>query len=570
MSRTPCEDGPAARRLPILIDRASARLHTGHPVPLRGADWRFLLPSVPECTFRHLVLIGGRAGLAERIVEAGIADQVSDVLPAERSADAVAILRGGRTSWREIAGCLVPGGVLYSEVGRRSLGYLVSRPDRLRRSLREAGLFPTGLYAVLPDFADHRAYLPLDISGALGWYVRTLYSAFSPWQHLLEAGLRGATGLDGRRFAAYAPRLAVTAVAGESRYQPPSVLAHPALPAELRGRELHPALLTSGGDRVVMLPFAVGGMQPEAVLKVPRLPGFSGRTENEQATLATIRSRLDPALRSTVPRPLGTLRLDGVTVGIESYAPGESLFRSSERWGVPRQDKVKDLRLATEWLTTFHLQAQVSRLPWDAAGRNQWMEGPFDAYRQAFELTGGEERLFAAARVHADSLDGTPFPLVMQHRDFTVWNITRSGSDLAVLDWEGCRVGPALCDLLHFVTHWHETVRHAHDEAARQRSFRKLLFEPHREDLFRRAIYHEIGRYMEQLEIDRRYLPLLLVYTWVELTLRRFDQQRVQGESLLDVRADNRNFPFVAILAHHVEQLFAEEDFLRSHRLGRE
>jgi SAM-dependent methyltransferase len=532
---------------------------TGGRAPLRFADWRFLLPHPPDGQFQRLVLLGGPVGLAERVIEVGLARHVSHTIPLERSADAVIVLHGARAALREIARCLLPSGVLYCEIDRRSLGFLASTPDRIRRSIRKVGLFPTAMYAVVPDFSDHRMYLPLDIPGALRWYVTTLYNAFSPWQYLLKAGLGVVTGLDGRRFAPFAPRLAVTAVAGQARPSAPSVLEHPALPPELQGLGLRPLLLTYGGDRVVMLPFAAGSIQPAAVLKVPKLPGFNGRTENEQATLRHLWSRLDPTMRRSIPRSLGTLRCGEVTVGIESYAPGQLLFRSSERWGASRQERLNDLRLAAAWLGEFHLQAQVCRPSWGASESSQWVEGPFDAYRRAFGITGSEERLFAEAREYAISLTGTPLPIVLQHRDFTVWNIARFGRQLGVLDWEGSRPGPALCDLLHFVTHWYEIVRHAHHEAARQRCFRRLLFEPDQGDPFCEAVHHVLARYMERLDMNRRFFPLLLVYTWVELALRRSDQQRLQEETYPDPRDGNRNFAFLAILAEHVEQLFAED-----------
>jgi aminoglycoside phosphotransferase (APT) family kinase protein len=318
-------------------------------------------------------------------------------------------------------------------------------------------------------------------------------------------------------------------------------------------------MLTHGGDRVVILPFAGDGARPAAVLKVPRLPGFNGRTENEHETLRTLRSRLDPLLRDSVPRPLGTLRHGEITVGIESYAPGELLFRSMERWGTSRQQRLDDLTLAGAWLAEFHFQSQVSRTPWGEAEVSQWVEGPFDAYRRAFGSTEQERRLFADAREYAGSLDGTPLPIVLQHRDFTVWNIARSGRALAVFDWEGCRPGPALCDLLHFVTHWYEAVHHAHHEAARQHSFRRLFFEPDRRETFSEAAHRAVAQYMQRLDIGRRLLPLLLVYTWVELALRRFDQQRLQEETASAPREGNRYLGIVAILADGRQRLFGRE-----------
>jgi aminoglycoside phosphotransferase (APT) family kinase protein len=184
--------------------------------------------------------------------------------------------------------------------------------------------------------------------------------------------------------------------------------------------------------------------------------------------------------------------------------------------------------------------------------------GPFEAYRQVFGVTDLEDQLFSLTRAYVTSIAGRPLPIVLQHRDFTVWNIARNGRELAVLDWEGTRPGPALCDLLHFVAHWYDTVHHAYDEAARQRCFRRLLFEPVHGDPFRKPVHDMIAGYMDRLGMDRRFLPLLLVYTWVELALRRADQQRLQEEPHSDSRVSNRYRAFVAILAQHAEQLFSD------------
>ena len=525
--------------------------------PLRAVDWRFLLPHPPDGRFRHLVLLGDMPGLADRILEVGLARQVSDIIPEGRSVDAVVVHHRAHPMLAQIARCLVPGGMLYYEVDRRWLGPSASTPSRIRRSLRKVGLSPTALYAVMPDFSEHRMYLPLDIPGALRWYTDTLYNSFTPWHHLLLAGLRGVTGLDGRRFAFFAPRLAFTAVAGRDQPRAASILEHEHLPAELQGRVLRPLLLTHGGDRVVMLPFGSSSTEPAAVLKVPRLPGFNGRTEHEQATLTDLRTRLDAALRRSIPRSLGVFRSGAISVGVESYAPGELLFRSTENWGRPRQERHDDLRRASRWLEEFHLQTLIGRPLWGSSEISQWVEKPFVAYERAFGLLDSEERLFEQTRKCASRLTGTPLPLVLQHRDFTVWNITRSGDALTVLDWEGSRPGPALCDLLHFVTHWYEAVRHAHDEPGRQRSFRKLFFDPPPGDASRQTVHEVLAEYMKRLHVDNGFFPLLMVYTWVELALRRSEQQLLQEEVQPDPRDGNRSLAFVAMLARHAQQLFA-------------
>jgi aminoglycoside phosphotransferase (APT) family kinase protein len=103
------------------------------------------------------------------------------------------------------------------------------------------------------------------------------------------------------------------------------------------------------------------------------------------------------------------------------------------------------------------------------------------------------------------------FPIVWQHRDFTPWNVLRnSGGHLSVLDWEGARPGPALFDLLHFVSHWDEMEADAVTPEERLRAF--VRGAP--------ASRREIARYCERLGIDPRFVPLLMVYTRVEIALR--------------------------------------------------
>jgi hypothetical protein len=52
-------------------------------------------------------------------------------------------------------------------------------------------------------------------------------------------------------------------------------------------------------------------------------------------------------------------------------------------------------------------------------------------------------------------------------------------------------------------------------------------------------------------------LPVLMVYMWVELALRRSDQQGLQDEAHSNSHGGNRSLAFVAILARHAERFFA-------------
>jgi N-acetylglucosaminyl-diphospho-decaprenol L-rhamnosyltransferase len=433
-------------------------------------DWRFLLP---QRKFNHLVLLGGSPEMAEQL--RGIAERVSEVL---EQADAVAVLRGAGVSPAEAARCLAPGGWLYWESDeRRSLRSPWAVPGRAIDRLRACGLNVAGVWAVWPTFERHQAYVPIE---ALGWYGRTHYPTGAFRERAIGRALRMMSGALMTRF------FAITAVAG---------------PAE---DVLRPVLLAHGAERVILLPFP-----PDRVIKVPRDPAFNEKTAREQETLRQIRSLLDAETARAVPEPRGTARYGEVVASVESYAPGRSMILTGGR--------ESDLHLASEWLTRFHLQTTLRREPWD--GRE--VEKAFSAFVGAGlaparegvnpSPTSKEEELFALALARSRELEGVPFPIVWRHRDFTPWNLLRAwGGRLSVLDWEGAQPGLALCDLLHFVSHWDELAAGATDPQARLRAF----------SLGAPASYRQVTRYCDRLGIDHRFIPLLRVYTRVEIALR--------------------------------------------------
>lgn len=530
-------------------------------VTLRRADWRFLLPGPPAQEFQHLVLLGGSPELAERLIEVGLTRRVSCSLPMERLADAVVVLHDApATAFNRAIDCLLPGGVFYCEVNRRQPDSLTRTPGRVYRSLLAKELTPTGLYWTMPDFDHCKRYLPMDVPGAFDWYLETLFVSGTPWHRLLEIGLRLGLGRNSRRFAAFAPCFSVTAIAGTAENLAPSVLAHPALPLQLQNPKLRPLLLTSGqddGSRVIVLPFAPGAPQPIAVLKVARLANFNTNTAREQVMMAELRSRLSPSLRRTIPQPLGTFCYSRLRVGVESYAAGRSLLVSGLQWPARLERRTEELRLAATWLGDFHQQAQISRLQWNDVEVGRWIERPLAVYTRAFGTTVAEEHLFAAVRRQARALVGASLPIVWQHNDFGPWNIHRAGQALTVIDWEFSdrqqdRFGPVLCDLLYFVTHWSYLARRLSGETAELRGFRELFCGPSVDEVVTAARV-VIAEYITRLDLDRRFLPLLLVYTWIQRALDRYERQKTLGELDENSRSGNRYVQYVSLLAQHIE-----------------
>jgi aminoglycoside phosphotransferase (APT) family kinase protein len=295
----------------------------------------------------------------------------------------------------------------------------------------------------------------------------------------------------------------------------------------------------------------VGG-EPVAIVKVPRLPVFNGRTANEQQVLSWLARTLDTRLRDTVPEPLGLVAYRGLDVAIEYFRPGTPIWRSIRQWRRSLDSKVSDLRAAACWLADFHRQTEISRSPWGVDEATRWVNAPLEAYQHAFGVTAAEQALFARARSYAATLGGTPFPIVWQHRDFKPNHVLRTGRSVAVIDWEGGRAGPALCDLIHFVVHWHAGVRGVSGFSG----LSALFFDVHPADDLSRAVNDVIDVYSRALGIDDRVFPVLLLYTCVELVLRRAEQQRLQGQATEDRRAANRNFELVDVLARHADELF--------------
>lgn len=538
------------------VERNLARV-SEPSVALGLADWRFLLPGPHAEPYDHLVLLGAAPGLAQRLIDLAVADNVTHALPRDPTADAVVVLNGERVPLPAIGQCLRPGGVLYLEVDRHAAGGWAAGPRQVCRALRNAGLTPLQTYAVWPGFGQRRTYLPLEVPAAFHWYVSTRRAAHTARSTVLEAAVKALLAVNGGRAATWVPSFAIVAVAGAVQCTRPALLLDSSVSAVLGPGDYQMVLLTHGGDRAVVMPFRSRDRWPAAVLKIPRLPSFNDRTANEQQVLSSMAQSLDARLRESVPRPLGLFPYGNVSVAVESFRPGTPLVRRTRQWGRTLQGKVSDLHAAASWIGNFHCQTEISRGPWSAADTERWIERPTEAYRQAFGATESEKSLFARARTYAGSLAGAPFPVVWQHRDFKPNHVFRSGRMMTVIDWEGARPGPPLCDLLHFLVHWHGSIRGSSGFS----SVSRLFFESDGPDAVSRAVSDAVREYMRVLRIDGGFFPLLLLYTCVELVLRRAEQQQLQEEAGEHPRGGNQNFELIAVLARHVDELFLDDRF---------
>jgi hypothetical protein len=531
-------------------------------VPLRRADWRFLLPAPPEGAYRHLVLLGGPDELGDRLLEVGFARRVSRRLGGPRSADLVVVLHDARVDLVAAARTVAEGGAFYVEVDRRSAGSLMLSPARAGRLLRSAGLTTLGVHWVIPGFSNTRRYIPLDSPAALRWYLDTLHTSGSAMGLLAGVAVAALTWGDSTRLAHVAPCFGISAAA-EAAPRPPSVLGCPGVPFRLRPSGVRLVMLTSGlddGSRVVLLPFISGGHAPAAVVKVSRVPAFNGNTEREQATLVELRAGLDDALRPSIPEPLGTFRYGDLVVGMESCAPGAALVVTSGRLGGSLSRAVGDLDEAAAWLARFHQQLRQPGARWDDASQDR-LGARLDRFVERFGDTHGVARLFELTRGRARELLGRELPVARLHNDFGPWNVHRNGARVTVIDWEygesaRDRQGPALCDLLYFVTEWTLRVRHLREPEDERRGFRELFVAPRPGEAASEAGRRAIATYMTRLEMDTRFLPLLLVQTWVERALERGERNALSAEPAGTIPDAGRYADYVRLLAGGADGLF--------------
>jgi len=533
---------------------------------LRRADWRFLLPTPSGGRFAHLVLLGGEAGLAARLVEEGLAARVDCAMTDTITADAMVALHDADIDPDEFTRHLPANCPLYIEVDRRRPGRRWLTPARLCARLQAGGATIIGVYWAKPHFDACEMLLPLEARRALAWYLETLYVPRSAGRRLLGVLLRTLSRVGTPAFGPFAPCYAVAAL-GEPGVALRGAATPLGIPITASGRPgAHSLLITSADDersRVVVLPFAGRGARPALTLKAARRVAQRGHTEGEQLALTAIHAVLDAPLRTTIPQPLALLHRGGELVAAQGIAAGRCFSAVSGRWAGLPGPKRDGLRRVADWLADFHEQTQIARPIWDREQASRWIAAPLDAYVGTFGFHHGEARLFAAARARAADLLGLRLPIVWQHHDLHESNVYLTGPDagygVTVIDWERARHGPALADLLYFVKYWYYTVRGLRGEAAQLHGFRQLYLDATPGERWGATGRAAIGRYLARLDIAPAFLPLLLTVSCAEHALDWAERQREVVGAIPDgdPRAGNRWSAYLALLAADPGRVFS-------------
>jgi GT2 family glycosyltransferase/aminoglycoside phosphotransferase (APT) family kinase protein len=514
-------------------------------------DWRFLLPHAPRGSFEHLVLLGGSPALERLLLQLGVARRVSRMPVDGDQGDAVIVLAGATESVDGAARHLGANGVLYWEIDRRNRGCLGVTPGHAARRMRRLGLSPTGSYWVKPGFTNRQMYLPLGAVSAFRWYLETLYRSRTP-RRLLNGILR-ALALDRRGLTAVAPCFAVTAVRGPARA--PALIERARQEGISIAADALPVLLAHGRaewNRVVFLLFASDAPHPTAALKVPRLPVFNEQTAWEHHVLDELRAHVGPSLGESLPAST-LFRWNELMVSMQTCVAGASVHSRS---GPAATGPLEDLRLTADWLAAFHRETAIERVP-----ARQWIaenliNGVCAEYAATFQPTAAETRLFETLSRRLDTVDEATVPIAWQHADFCPPNVYLNRSQVSVIDWETARRGPAVVDLLSFITYWGAAIAGCMTDTQRVEHFEALLCAPALASPFVQAVHAEIADYMRRLNVPRWLLPFLLVYTFLEKALEEPRRRaRLEGSGASD-RTGNLEAAYVESLARHADSLF--------------
>jgi hypothetical protein len=411
---------------------------------------------------------------------------------------------------------------------------------------------------VKPGFTKPEMYLPLSARAALAWYMRTQYTAISPLRHVGRFVLGCMARRGTQALGSFIKTYVVTGVReGAPRLTGGVFRAQSCLPVDGLQTPCWPTMLTGGPDdrsRVVLLPFGRTSPEPELVLKFARSAASAENNRHEQRVLAEVTRDLTPTrLRATVPQPAGTFTCDSMLVSIEKYLSGASLSRSIGCWGRPLSKKVADLKAAGDWLAAFHGATGLSRTTWNMSTEAEWLEAPLLAYAAAFGLTDPERLGFDAARACSRSLHGRSMPIVWQHHDFGEWNVQRDAHSIRVIDWERARRGLPLCDLLYFATFWYFSVRGLRRPLRQLTGFARLNTDPGQvTDVAIRAVNAVVEAYRANLRVDREFVPLLVLVTWVGHALDRWEREGPVPGDRGNTRGQNAYVDFVEVLASHL------------------
>jgi Phosphotransferase enzyme family len=304
-----------------------------------------------------------------------------------------------------------------------------------------------------------RYWLPLNQPQALRFYVNDLFVSHSRREMLRSAIARAAPWMDGapllddrphggdRRAGKPCPQGGTTDLSGPPllqalRLEDLACLLEEQLPRAglVFSGPLALLMLEGGPDsarqQMVLFLFGQAVPVPCAVAKVTWQASQRVVLKHEFEALAGLHGKLGHELRSTIPRPLAFVEASGLTVLLETFAPGRSIyFEMRNRW-CPRRRAFDHFRLAREWLTEFQNATLVREECLDESVIREHVMTPLETFERQCDPSAHEREMIEYVVGMARKLRDERLPLVARHGDFWARNLMMTERTAGVVDWE--------------------------------------------------------------------------------------------------------------------------------------
>jgi thiamine kinase-like enzyme len=253
-----------------------------------------------------------------------------------------------------------------------------------------------------------------------------------------------------------------------------------------------------GKDRKVnFLVFASGHSLPILMMKVARTPGYQERLQHEHEALTAVWQ--NPALQTTVPRPLGLFMFEKNFVLLEQCLPGtplKVLLRRQQRLS-PQQVR-HDCQQALTWLKQMQ---QATHSGMDTLAGEALLTAHLERISNPLP-----KAFVQHLRTLARQYEGLAIPMCSRHGDYWPGNLMLHEGQLGVIDWEDFSAAAwPFHDLFLFFTNYTypwDGWRWTKPTVAFQRAILQ-------ENWFSQLITSSVSKYLQTLNIPRSAAALL-------------------------------------------------------------
>ena len=298
-------------------------------------------------------------------------------------------------------------------------------------------------------------------------------------------------------------------------------------------------------QKMVLFIFDRKGERPCAVAKAGSDERHGAVLGREHETMSSLQSRIDEDLRLTMPRPLAAYTERGLTILLESFMPGKSVYFEMRNSWRPRRSAAQHFKLAREWVVRFQKATALRTMRFDEATRDEHVRRPIEEFRRACAPTAEERELLRHVAELSRELKDETWPLVARQGDFWARNLILRGDGVGVVDWEGYREESSpFWDVFLFATSYALSYpwrlgRWAEPTVA----FRAAYLEP---GWFARLVRSYLLDYCREMEISPKLLELFFPLFLAESALeekRRFDERGARRQTAANRSGSTQRLP---------------------------